>query len=281
MRSCRSRARIKQTLGNWRVGAPTTIDDRDVQVVQGTSGAGTLATLYFDSESGLLVRMVRYADSRVGRLPTQFDYSDYRDVAGVKMPFKWKMTWLDGFEDVDADRDSAECGRSTRRSSPNRHAERVIVRTRQVSASMSISESFVSFIEEIHGRQLWDCRARLATACQLGSHADVSPGAGARAHEGARPRRDAVHVRRERPLPDGHADAGLEPPQARAPLRDALRRRSAGAVRAGRSGLPDRAPLAVDSEGERALLLRVDQGRRGAGLAPAGRASSPTPSSRR
>jgi hypothetical protein len=93
-------ARIKQTLGNWRVGAPTTIDDRDVQVVQGSSTSGTLATMYFDASSGLLVRMVRYADSRVGRLPTQFDYADYRDVAGVKMPFKWKMTWLDGFEDL-------------------------------------------------------------------------------------------------------------------------------------------------------------------------------------
>jgi hypothetical protein len=93
-------ARIKQALGNWRVGAPTTIDDRDVQVVQGSNGAGTLATFYFDSSSGLLVRLVRYADSRVGRLPTQFDYADYRDVAGVKMPFKAKMTWLDGFEDM-------------------------------------------------------------------------------------------------------------------------------------------------------------------------------------
>ena len=61
---------------------------------------GTLATFYFDSGSGLLVRLVRYAESRVGRLPTQIDFSDYRDVAGVKMPFKWKMTWLDGFEDV-------------------------------------------------------------------------------------------------------------------------------------------------------------------------------------
>jgi hypothetical protein len=93
--------RIKQALGNWRVGSPTTIDDRDVQVVQGTSGAGTLATLYFDSSSGLLVRLMRYADSRVGRLPTQIDYSDYRDVAGMKMPFRWKMVWLDGFENFE------------------------------------------------------------------------------------------------------------------------------------------------------------------------------------
>jgi CheY-like chemotaxis protein len=79
----------------------TSTEDRDVEVVQGTSTGGTLATLYFDRESGLLVRMVRYADSRVGRLPTQFDYSDYRDVAGVKMPFRFKMVWLDGFENFE------------------------------------------------------------------------------------------------------------------------------------------------------------------------------------
>ncbi len=93
-------ARIKQALGNWRVGASVPIDDKDMEIVQGTSSTGTLATLYFDKTTGLLTRLVRYADSKVGRLPTQFDFSDYREVSGVKMPFKWKMTWLDGFEDV-------------------------------------------------------------------------------------------------------------------------------------------------------------------------------------
>jgi len=60
-----------------------------------------LATLYFDAESGLLLRQLRYADSPVGRLPTQVDYSDYRDVAGVKMPFRWTLTWLDGRENFE------------------------------------------------------------------------------------------------------------------------------------------------------------------------------------
>jgi photosynthetic reaction center cytochrome c subunit len=91
--------RIKETLRDWRVGLPTEIDEKPVQVVQGTAG-GALATFYFDSDSGLLVRMVRYANSKVGRLPTQIDYSDYRDVSGVKMPFKFKVTWLDGLENV-------------------------------------------------------------------------------------------------------------------------------------------------------------------------------------
>ena len=93
-------ARIKETLGQWRVGLPTEIDDKPVQVVQGSRAGGALATFYFDSGSGLLMRLVRYANSRVGRLPTQIDYADYREVSGIKIPFHFKVTWLDGLEDV-------------------------------------------------------------------------------------------------------------------------------------------------------------------------------------
>ena len=52
--------------------------------------------MYFDEETGLLTRLVRSTPSPVGRLPIRIDYSDYRDVAGLKMPFKWTTTWLDG-----------------------------------------------------------------------------------------------------------------------------------------------------------------------------------------
>jgi hypothetical protein len=94
--------RIKQAFGQWRVGRSIVIDERKTQVVQGTSATGaSFATFYFDAESGLLVRMIRYANSPVGRVPAQYDYSDYRDIAGVKMPFHWTMTWLDGRENVE------------------------------------------------------------------------------------------------------------------------------------------------------------------------------------
>jgi hypothetical protein len=52
--------------------------------------------LYFDEKTNLLVRSLRFADSPVGLTPTQVDYSDYRDVAGVKMPFKRVISWVDG-----------------------------------------------------------------------------------------------------------------------------------------------------------------------------------------
>jgi hypothetical protein len=40
--------------------------------------------------------MVRYSKTMVGPVPTQIDYSDYREVGGVKMPFQWRLTWTDG-----------------------------------------------------------------------------------------------------------------------------------------------------------------------------------------
>jgi hypothetical protein len=107
---------IKQALTNLRVSLPATISDlpapssqsstevstvaigqdRLVNVVQGTGPRGVLATLYFDQETGLLLRVVRHARSPIGRVPTQVDYGDYRDVGGVKMPFRLVFAWMDG-----------------------------------------------------------------------------------------------------------------------------------------------------------------------------------------
>jgi hypothetical protein len=106
---------IKQVLSNFRVSLPVTISDlpgpssqtgqdasaaagqdRLVNVVQGNGPRGMLATLYFDKESGLLVRVVRYGKSPIGRSPTQIDFGDYRDVGGIKMPFRILFAWLGG-----------------------------------------------------------------------------------------------------------------------------------------------------------------------------------------
>ncbi len=78
-------AGIRRAFPKWRVGR-TAIDDREVRVVQGIGDAQALANFYFD-DSGLLVRMVRWTRTPVGFVPTQVDYADYRDVAGVKVPF--------------------------------------------------------------------------------------------------------------------------------------------------------------------------------------------------
>jgi len=110
---------IKKYLTNWRVGSPTTIDEipgpsnqtsqrsevigenRQVHVLQGTSPGGMIATLYFDRKSGLLVRELRYGKSPIGRIPTQIDYGDYRDVNGIKIAFRCTFAWLDGRDSIE------------------------------------------------------------------------------------------------------------------------------------------------------------------------------------
>jgi hypothetical protein len=88
---------IKQVLKDWRTGFPSaSVDDKDVDVIQGASADGTPVKLYFDKKSSLLLRQVRYTDTALGLNPTQIDYSDYRDVSGVKMPFTLVTTWTDG-----------------------------------------------------------------------------------------------------------------------------------------------------------------------------------------
>jgi len=47
--------------------------------------------LFFDKDSGLLVRTIRYDQTPIGRNPTQVDYADYREQGGVKIPLQWTV----------------------------------------------------------------------------------------------------------------------------------------------------------------------------------------------
>lgn len=87
-------AGIQKAFSQWRISG-TEIDGKRVQVLQGVNGTELPVNFYFD-ETGLLVRVVRWNSTISGVVPTQIDYSDYRDVAGVKLPYKILMTWTDG-----------------------------------------------------------------------------------------------------------------------------------------------------------------------------------------
>jgi hypothetical protein len=110
---------IKRILTDLKSAPPTTIADlpapssqtslqqgiapeqeHDVDVVQGTGQKGLLVTLYFDRKTGLLLRELRYGNSPIGRIPTQIDFADYRDVNGIKFPFRMTFAWLDGRDSI-------------------------------------------------------------------------------------------------------------------------------------------------------------------------------------
>ena len=87
---------IKTALSNWRVGLEDSLQDKPVYIVQGNGPGGLLGTFYFDKQTHLLMRYVRQTPSPVGRVSIQQDYEDYRDVGGIKIPFKYSYLWLDG-----------------------------------------------------------------------------------------------------------------------------------------------------------------------------------------
>jgi hypothetical protein len=90
---------IKQVLTDWRTGfPPVTIDGRELDVIDGQIPGGSRIKLYFDKQTGFLMRYVRYSVTAVGTVPIHVVYSDYRDVPGmgVKIPYSWETTWTDG-----------------------------------------------------------------------------------------------------------------------------------------------------------------------------------------
>lgn len=83
---------IAKEFSDWRVLPAAKVEDRDVQVLRGRTPDHPPVMFYFDQQSGLLLRIVRYAETPLGNNPMQIDYSDYRDVDGVKVPFKWTVS---------------------------------------------------------------------------------------------------------------------------------------------------------------------------------------------
>ena len=79
---------IQQMFPELRVEYPETIGDREAYVLVGVRENQLPAKLYFEQQSGLLVRLVLYAESPLGLDPVQMDFADYRDVDGVQVPFR-------------------------------------------------------------------------------------------------------------------------------------------------------------------------------------------------
>lgn len=75
-----------------------TWNGHDCYVLRETAPDGIFERLYFDKQSGLLVRRVVIERTLFGLLPNNWDFSDYRDVNGVKVPFTIvRGRWDGGF----------------------------------------------------------------------------------------------------------------------------------------------------------------------------------------
>ena len=82
---------LERMFSKMQVRGVEKIDDQDAYEVFGQREGKTPIRLYFDQQSGLLLRLVRFGDTALGWLPTEIDYADYREVNGVKVPYRWTL----------------------------------------------------------------------------------------------------------------------------------------------------------------------------------------------
>ncbi len=78
-----------------------TVDGKTAYVLRAIVDDNKNERLYFDVDSGLLLRRKIFNRSIIGFIPEQVDYSDYRSVDGVMIPFTVHYSYLDpGIETV-------------------------------------------------------------------------------------------------------------------------------------------------------------------------------------
>jgi photosynthetic reaction center cytochrome c subunit len=82
---------LKSTFSEIRVRGTEKVADHEAFVVVGQREGKPPIRLYFDEQSGLLLRLVRFGETALGWLPTQIDYADYRETNGVKIAYRWTL----------------------------------------------------------------------------------------------------------------------------------------------------------------------------------------------
>jgi zinc protease len=78
---------LKQMYSKITVAGTDKIDDRDAYVVEASSGDLGTDKIYFDTQSGLVLRIVGQHHTLDGPATFTEDFSDFREVDGIKLPY--------------------------------------------------------------------------------------------------------------------------------------------------------------------------------------------------
>ena len=84
---------LKEMYSSMQLAGKASIGDKEAYVIEATSRSGLTEKLYFDTQTGLLVRRYRESKTVLGPFPLQMDFEDYQVVDGVKIPLtlRWSM----------------------------------------------------------------------------------------------------------------------------------------------------------------------------------------------
>lgn len=87
--------KLKEQYSKLSVTGKEKVSDRAAYVVEAVSLENKTEKLFFDVQSGLLVRRTVFTETKLGLDPEETDYEDYRQVDGVWLPFTVKVSYLD------------------------------------------------------------------------------------------------------------------------------------------------------------------------------------------
>ncbi len=82
---------LKKMFSQFRVRPGDKIGDHETLQLIGIRQGQPPVRFFFDKDSGLLLRMVRYVATPLGLNPAEIDYADYRTEGGVKIPYRWTL----------------------------------------------------------------------------------------------------------------------------------------------------------------------------------------------
>ena len=77
---------LKQLFSDIKVIDVEKVRDHDAVLLLASNPGQSGLELFFDAQSGLLLRQLRFSKSPLGLNPTRIDYDDYKDFDGVKVP---------------------------------------------------------------------------------------------------------------------------------------------------------------------------------------------------
>jgi len=80
----------------FQAGLIENVNGHDAYLMMAWWKGGGADRIYFEVQSGLLLRITHRIESPLGALPLQTDYEGYRDVNGLKIPFTVRVTRVDG-----------------------------------------------------------------------------------------------------------------------------------------------------------------------------------------
>jgi hypothetical protein len=91
-------AQLTQLISDTVVDHPEVVGNRELYVVTGRTENLPQVKLYFEKDTGMLVRLVYFIDTPFGPYPTQVDFADFRDVDGRTVPYSWIVSQSRGRE---------------------------------------------------------------------------------------------------------------------------------------------------------------------------------------